>query len=205
MRESTLPLNRALVAVSLAALLVLGGCGKTVERIDTDETRDLSGRWNDTDSRLVAEEMVADALARPWLEDHREDAGERPTVIVGEIRNLSHEHINTRTFINDLQRELVNSGEVDFVASDEQRKAIREERADQDLHASPDTRKAMGEELGADYMLLGSINTIIDQEGREQVRFYQVDLEMISLDDNRKVWLGQKKLKKFVSGAAVRP
>ena len=205
MRTIPLPLNRTLFLLALTALLALGGCGKTVERIGTDETRDLSGRWNDTDSRLVAEEMVADALARPWLANHREDTGERPTVIIGEVRNLSHEHINTRTFINDLQRELINSGRVEFVASADQREAIREERADQDLHASPDTRKAMGEELGADYMLLGSINTIIDQEGRQQVRFYQVDLEMISLADNRKVWIGQKKLKKFITGAAVRP
>ncbi|MGM0412875.1 MAG: penicillin-binding protein activator LpoB [Pseudomonadota bacterium] len=198
--RATLPL-----ILALTVLLTASGCGKTVERIDTDETRDLSGRWNDTDSRLVAEEMIADALARPWLENHREETGDRPTVIIGEVRNLSHEHINTRTFINDLQRELINSGRVEFVASSEQREAVREERADQDLHASPDTRKAMGEELGADYMLLGSINTIIDQEGREQVRFYQVDLEMISLADNRKVWMGQKKLKKYVEGASLRP
>ena len=200
MRTATL-----ILTLTLTALLAVAGCSKSVERIDTDETRDLSGRWNDTDSRLVAEEMVADALARPWLENHRQDKGERPTVIIGEVRNLSHEHINTRTFINDLQRELINSGQVEFVASAEQREAIREERADQDLHASPDTRKAMGEELGADYMLLGSINTIIDREGREQVRFYQVDLEMISLADNRKVWLGQKKIKKYIEGAALRP
>lgn len=198
--RATLPL-----LLTLALLLAVGGCGKTVERIDSDETRDLSGRWNDTDSRLVAEEMVADALARSWLANHRQETGERPTVIVGEVRNLSHEHINTRTFINDLQRELINSGQVEFVASAEQRESIREERADQDLHASPETRKAMGEELGADYMLLGSINTIIDREGREQVRFYQVDLEMISLADNRKVWIGQKKIKKYIEGAALRP
>ena len=75
---------------------------------------------------------------------------------------------------------------------------------DQDLNASQDTRNAPGQELGADFMLQGQINTIIDAEGKKQVRFYQVDLELISMADNRKVWLGQKKLKKYVKNASIR-
>jgi len=57
---------------------------------------------------------------------------------------------------------------------------------------------------GADFMLIGQINTIIDAEGREQVRYYQVDLTMVSMVDNRKVWLGQKKIKKYVKNAKLR-
>ena len=53
-------------------------------------------------------------------------------------------------------------------------------------------------ETGADYMLQGSIKTIIDQEGKESVKFYQVDLEMIHLETNEKVWIGSKKIKKLV-------
>ena len=56
----------------------------------------------------------------------------------------------------------------------------------------------MGEEKGADFMLKGTINTIIDASGSTQLRYYQVDLTLISLADNRKVWAGQKKIKKLV-------
>lgn len=126
-------------------------------------------------------------------------------MIVGEVRNLSHEHINVNTFVNDLARELINSGQVNFVASRVEREEIREERQDQARHATEESRKAAGRELGADFMLQGSINTILDVEGRRQVRYYQVDLDLISLADNRKVWIGQKKIKKFVVKAGVRP
>ncbi len=196
-------LLRAAGGIILAAVVAVG-CGHKVERIGTDVERDLSGEWNDQDSRLVAEEMINDALARPWLRDYRREHGKRPTVIVGGVRNLSHEHINTRTFINDIQRELINSGEVDFVAAPDQREWIREERRDQDLHASEETRQAMGQEVGADFMLLGTVNSIIDQLGREQVRYYQVDLELISLADNRKVWIGNKEIRKYVRAASAR-
>ena len=194
----------AVGGVVLAAMVAVGCTGHKVERIGTDVERDLSGEWNDQDSRMVAEEMVADALARPWLRNFRREHGERPTVIVGSVRNLSHEHINTRTFVNDIQRELINSGEVDFVAGADQRELIREERREQDLHASEETRKAMGREVGADFMLLGSVNSIIDQHDREQIRYYQVDLELISLADNRKVWIGNKEIRKYVRAAAAR-
>ena len=193
----------ALIAV-LCGTLALSSCATRVERIGVDETRDLSGDWNDTDSRLVSEEMVRDALARPWLDSFINDKGNLPAVIVGEVRNLSHEHINVGTFIGDIERELINSGGVQFVASKSERGEIREERKDQELNASAETAKRMGEELGADFMLKGSINSILDTEGNEQVRYYQVDLTLISLTDNRKVWVGQKKIKKFVKKKTFR-
>lgn len=190
-------------AVILASLLVTG-CGTKVTRIDVDETVDLSGAWNDTDSRLVAEEMIADALSHPWTSNFAGQRGRAPAVIVGTVRNFSHEHINMNTFVADMERALVNSGRVEFVASRDERGEIREERTDQDLNASEETRNEAGQEAGADFMLKGQINTIVDVEGDQQVRYYQVDLTMISLADNRKVWLGQKKIKKLVENASVR-
>ncbi len=190
-------------AVILSSLLV-AGCGTKVTRIDVDETVDLSGAWNDTDSRLVAEEMIADALSQPWTLNFASQSGHAPVVIVGTVRNFSHEHINMNTFVADMERALVNSGRVEFVASSDERGEIREERTDQDLNASEETRNEAGQETGADFMLKGQINTIVDVEGDKQVRYYQVDLTMISLADNRKVWLGQKKIKKLVENAKVR-
>jgi uncharacterized protein (TIGR02722 family) len=188
----------------LLSVSLMFGCGTQVKRIDPDDVKDLSGAWNDTDSRLVSEEMIADMLERPWVGDFRAETGKRPAVIVGTLRNLSHEHININTFVADVERAMVNSGRVDFVASAFEREEIRVERKDQDLNAREDTRKAMGQELGADFMLKGQINTIIDHASKKQVRYYQVDLTLISLKDNRKVWLGQKKIKKFVKRSKLR-
>lgn len=193
----------ALLAASWLAL-GLTGCAPSVTRMEATEVKDLSGAWNDTDSRLVSEEMVQDALARPWIDDHTRSKKKPPVVIVGEVRNLSHEHINVNTFVADLERALINSGKVEFVASRTERGEVREERRDQDIHAREETRKAMGQETGADFMLKGTINTIIDVSGRTQVRYYQVDLTLISLVDNRKLWVGQKKIKKLVERSQLR-
>jgi hypothetical protein len=190
------------MVVLLLALGAVGfaGCsgGKQVERIDPGETVDLSGRWNDTDSRLVSEEMIADCLSRPWKMRHIETQRERPTVIVGQIRNKTSEHIAVGTFIGDIERSLINSGEVEMVASPEEREQIREERADQQEFSSEETMKQWGREHGADYMMIGVINSIEDREGGEMVIYYQVDLTLIDLERNTKVWQGQTKIKKYI-------
>lgn len=196
-----------LIAVVLLSLLMVVGCSskKQVSRIDVEETVDLSGNWNDTDSRLVAEEMIGDAMTRPWLTNYLRDQGENPAVIVGAIRNLSDEHIAVGTFIGDIERAFVNSGNVRVVADRDERGGVREERQDQQTFSSEETVKQFGMEHGADYMLMGEINKIVDQEGKEKVAFYQVDMTLTSIETNEKVWIGQKKLKKYIARKGYKP
>jgi len=192
-----------LLLILVATLLI--SCGKKVSRIASDSTTDLSGNWNDTDSRLVAEEMLNDCLTRPWYENSvKAKNGQIPVIVIGQIRNLSSEHLNTNTFINDIQRVLINSGKVDFVANSEERKQLRGEVDDQRGNATDETAKERGQETGADIMLTGAINSIVDQSGGEQVKFYQVDLELTDLQSHRKLWIGNKKIKKYIEKSALK-
>lgn len=184
--------------------VILSACSSSVERLDVDQQVDLSGMWNDTDSQIVAQQMVKSALSRNWISKFLKTQGKDPVVIVGTIKNLTHEHINTNTFIADIERELINSGDVQFVADANARDEIRLERDDQAANATEETINAMGQEYGADFMMQGQINTIIDTESYKQVRFYQVNLELISMKDNRKVWIGQEKIKKLIKSAKLR-
>lgn len=190
---------RTAVAV-LAGTVLLGGCASEtkVTRVDTGVVTDLSGRWNDTDSRMVAETMVKEALGSPWLENYARSKNKQPVVVVGTILNRSHEHINVQTFVTDLSRELTNSQKVTFVAGKGEREEIREERREQAVHSLEDTQKAPGKEIGADYMLKGNISTILDESQGVKAVFYQVDLELIDLENNVKSWFGQKKIKKVI-------
>jgi uncharacterized protein (TIGR02722 family) len=194
-------MNKGLIALAVASLAVpmLSGCGGTdVKRMDVDEVKDISGHWNDTDSRLVAEEMIKDCLSRPWIAKFGD---KQPTVIVGTVRNQSHEHIATDTFTEDLQRELINSGKVQFVAAKGERGEVRDERLDQDTNSSEDTRKAHGQESGADFMLSGIISSIEDSEGGKTVVLYQTNLKLLNMQTNQIAWNGSKKIKKYVKRA----
>ena len=194
-------MKQVIIPITCILFIILAGCGskKTVERVEVDTTIDLSGRWNDTDSRQVSEAMIADCLNHPWISQHMVGKqGKKPVVIVGAIRNRSTEHIAIPTFVSDIERAYINSGLVSVVASATERGELRDEKGDQSKFASLETVKAMGQELGADYMMTGQINTIEDREGGKQVTFYQTDLTLTNIQTNEKVWLGQKKIKKFI-------
>ncbi|PID79795.1 penicillin-binding protein activator LpoB [bacterium DOLZORAL124_64_63] len=196
MKLRTLGILVLLIALSLAT-----GCSKRTEvvRRDVGDAIDLSGEWNDVDSQMVAEVLVAKITASPWVEDFRAENGKKPYVIVGDIRNRTSEHIPVATFTSELEKYFINSGRVRVVASVDEREQIRNERASQQEFASPETMKQWGREKGADYMLLGEVNAIFDSADGESVKYYQVDCYLVDLEDNVKVWMGDHKIKKTVS------
>lgn len=179
---------------------VMTGCMATkVSRVDSEKEIALTDRWNDEDSRLVADEMITDMLSFPWVREfEQKNRGKRATVIVQRVTNKSHEHIATDTFVNDIKRAVIRSGKVDFVAGGSEREAVREEQKSQDMRASEKTRVEMGQESGANFALSGSINSFVDQLDGKRVTFYQVDLKLIDMTTTREVWNGQKKIKKFM-------
>lgn len=192
-------MNKLMSTMLIASLSagMLTACGGTqVKRVDSNQEIALTDRWNDKDSQLVSEEMINDMLSFPWIRDHRADhAGDKPTVIIQRVRNQSHEHIAADTFLNDLKRAIIRTGDARFVASSTEREDIRNERADQELNAK--SAKEMGAETAADFALSGSINSFVDQVDGTRVTTYQVDLKLVNMQSNEEVWNGQKKIKKL--------
>ena len=189
-------LTRLLLIATVA--FTVASCNRQVTRINPDQQIDLSGRWNDTDSKLVAEEMIKDVTGRPWHNDFRIAESRKPTVIVGYVQNKSSEHIEAETFIKDIERECINSGFVRVVSNSEFREKLREERAEQGEFASPETQAKWGKELGADFMMFGIITAVTDSYKKEKVVNYKVNLELSNIETNEKVWIGDKEIKKYI-------
>lgn len=192
----------AWLVVVVVAVAALAGCGahKEVVRTDPGEQIDLSGNWNDTDAQQISAALADQIQRGPWIENFLADKGRKPTLIVAPIRNKTAEHIATKTLVDQLERDFINGGRVRVVASAEEREQVREERADQQEFSSPETMKKWGREKGADVMLIGEINQIVDSEGKQAVRYYQVDSYLVDLEDNTKLWAGFEKIKKLIKG-----
>ncbi len=193
--------RRVLLTLPFIALSAAACSSTTVTRIDPLNVTDLSGQWNDTDSRLVAEELIYQSLNGRWIARFSDaQGGETPSLIVGTFRNRSAEHIPISTFVGDLERAFVNSGAVTLVAGGDERDELRDERDDQQQNARADTRTRLGQELGAQFILQGEIQSIEDQETSpsEKIVFYQVDARIVDLESNVVVWAGQHKIKKYI-------
>ena len=185
--------------VVLTIALINGCANRKITRVDPNETIDLSGRWNDSDSRLVSEEMIGDLLTSAWIPRYLKANDKRPVVVVGLVENKSHEHINSETFIKDVEKAIIRDGNIRLVVAGEKRNELRKERAEQQDYASPETTKKWGKELGADFILQGTINSIVDSYKKQKVVTYQIDLQLTNIETNEVVWMGDKKIKKQIS------
>ncbi len=196
-----------IVALALAALLTAGCGGTKVENVDPTTEGYVSGRWNDSDAQATAEVLIPDCLEKPWLPEFRGAHDQaRPRIVIGDIENNTSEHISKDVFMNELQRVLINSGLVRFVADEGIRADLMRE-VDWQSGMAKDGGVAddvAGGVSGADFMMLGTISSIVDQAASDAIVFYQVDLSLVDLRTWEKVWIGSAKRKHLVSGAKTR-
>jgi uncharacterized protein (TIGR02722 family) len=195
------------VLVALAVFAVLSSCGHSVTRTDADKQIDLSGYWNDTDLRLASKNLIDACLASPRVGQVAALKGRLPVIIVGNFKNGSDEHIDTSILSQRMEAAILNSGKADFVASGDLRKEIRGERDDQQQgYTSDETAAALGKEIGADFILTGSVKTIVDRYEKTATRTYFVTAELTDITTNRRVWIGEyNDIKKVIKNPSVKP
>lgn len=194
------------LALILSVTSVLLGCtSSTVERVDFDSQQDLSGYWNDTDARIVSNDLAEQLTDSSWYNRFIQENDRKPVIIIGSIRNNTDEHINTSIISKKLEISLINTGKVLSVANSSERKEIRDERDDQQINASIDSAKNIGNETAADFMLRGDIKTIVDSDGLKSVRTYFVTAELVDIETNTKIWLAENStIKKVIRYSATR-
>jgi penicillin-binding protein activator len=179
-------------------LLVCTACSPTVSRVNPDAQIDLSGRWNDTDSKMVADQMILDLLNSDSYKNYAKEKGRKPVIIVGSIRNKTSEHIDANNYVKKIEYVIHNSGLAELVESDEFRDQLRRERAEQQEFASAATMAQWGKESGADLMLFGEMNSETDTANRKRVVNYITTLFLTDVESNKRVWYGQREIKKLV-------
>jgi uncharacterized protein (TIGR02722 family) len=183
-----------MIVVIVMSIMLMASCASGpkagVSRIDASSVTDLSGYWNDTDVSIVCEALIADCLNSPRVAQAiAAKGGKIPVVLVGKFRNESSEHIDTGIITTKMETAIFNSGKLDFVAGGKVRDELRSERQDQQTNASEATASALANETGADFMLFGTVKSIIDRAGNQSIRTYYVSAEMTNVETNQRMWM----------------
>lgn len=200
-------MKKVSLVLFMALAFCLVSCGSTkVQRVSADTQIDLSGNWNDTDVRIAAKDLIDSCLqSRAIINYPVANNGKNPVVIVGSFQNLSDEHIDTVILTKQLEAALINSGEIEFVSSRDEVEELRAERLDQLENASEATRKALKNEYGADYIMQGSIRTIIDSDGSKFTRTYFINAELVDIETTKKLWIGtNNSIKKVIKRSSAK-
>ena len=192
---------RKILLLFVSVLIIFSSCGSTnVRRVDSNRQIDLSGYWNDVDVRIVCDALINDCLSSQRVDQEIRSKGRTPTVIVGNFRNESAEHIDTEIISSIMETTIFNTGRLNFVAGGDVRDEIRVERQDQQNYSSASTTSAVHNETGADFMLTGTVRSIVDREGNRTVRTYFVSATLTSIETNERLWMGQyNEIKKVIT------
>ncbi|MFM8833803.1 MAG: penicillin-binding protein activator LpoB [Cytophagales bacterium] len=182
----------------ISIIVLLSSCARSVTRIDPVQQIDLSGRWNDSDSRQVSQKMIDDLLSSDKFKDYAKSLGKKPAIIVGLIRNKTSEHIDADNYIKKIELAIYNSGLADVVESGAFRDRLRQERAQQQDFANPLTVAQWGQETGASLMLFGEMTSEIDVYHKRRVVNYVTTLFLTDMETNKRVWYGQQEIKKDI-------
>ncbi len=202
-----LPMKRILFFLFVISVcLFTGGCASTkIKRVAADKQIDVSGNWNDTDIRLVCESLIDECVKSRMITDWRKKYGKPPLVKLGEIMNFSDEHIDTTIIADKFRNAIINSGELKFVSSDAEVDVLREERLQQEDFASPDSAASISNELGADFMLLGTLKTVVDSKKNVLVKTYFVNIELHDIETSEILWSAENsEIKKVITRAKVK-
>lgn len=191
--------------IGVGLVLSMVGCGPQGTQVKRDDSAvDLSGEWNDVDADLVAKEMIRDCMSSPWADKFKRDKGREPVVKLYPIKNRSSDHVETKYFTKQVEKALVNSGNIEVVAASDEADVTRQEQADQGQHASDETVKSAGNETGADFILNGWVLSQNDSDGAgRSIKAFVTTMELTDVQSQKKVWLNDKKIKKQVTHSSV--
>lgn len=185
-------------AIGLVLVLASAvGCGpKAFVRGDYDENVEsenlLTDRWSETDMQKTVQDLVGSAVNHPAISN----AKRPPIVMVTKLQNKTSEVIDTQSITDMITVELTNSGKVQFVD-----KAAREDMAEEyDYQAAGntarDSQKKKGNQVGADLILNGRLDSIVQEVGKDKTVYYKVTLNMTNLSTGLIVWTNQKQIRK---------
>lgn len=189
-------LHISLALSALVGSLLVVGCGpKAFVRGDYDDVErenNLNDRWSETDMQKVVADLVGSMVQHPEIAN----AKRPPIVMVTNLQNKTSEHIDTQSIMDMVRVELSRGGRVAFVDKEAREDVAAEYEYQESGMVSQETKKGKGGQIGADFIINGRLDSIVQEAGKDKTVYYKVTLNLTNLKKNLVVWTDYKQLRK---------
>lgn len=191
--------TRLLKVLCLSSLFVVS-CTDTFqgEYANPKEQEIVDDKWNPTDANKTAEVIIKAVLEKNWLIEYMQSSGgKKPVVIVDDIENRTNEHIDTAALGQALQNELINSGKIRFIDKAARDKIVKEIKYHQESGmVSKATAKNKGNQIGADFFLVGEMTSIENVQGGYKTVTYTTTVRLTNLETSEILFSQAYQIKK---------
>lgn len=188
---------RSLILFGITCVaLAITSCGPRAfvkgEYDDVERENNLNDQWSETDMQKSVKELVDSLVAHPAVAQ----AKKPPLVMVTNLQNKTTERIDTQNIMDMIRVELTKRGRVQFVDK-EAREDIKSEYDYQGSGmVSDETKKGPGGQTGADFILNGRLDQIVQEVGRDKSVYYKLTLNLTNLKTSVINWTDYKQLRK---------
>ncbi|MBK2123646.1 penicillin-binding protein activator LpoB [Fangia hongkongensis] len=186
------------LSIAGVSALLIAGCSSNpnVSYVDPQGVDTTSINFNSTDLQTTTQKMVSGMMSSPAVARITAD-GKQPVVFFSTIRNETAEHINTNMLANTVSTEVINSGKFRFtdMSQVKQMKQQMDYQAESGM-VDQKTATKMGQQIGAQYMIYGSIADMQSMNSDQQSLFYLITLKMIDIKTGVIIWQDQKQIRK---------
>jgi uncharacterized protein (TIGR02722 family) len=201
MKNKTTVSRRLTVILALFCLaaLILDGCaGPRTGRLkgagdtqygDPAEVETVTSAWGSTDLQLTAEGMTQSLLDSRWITR----AVEPPKIRLREVRNLTSEHIDTKSITDKIRVQLLKSGAVRFLADTGNLGEVAAERQFTEAVTRRTENKLMAD---TDYIITGTVRSIRKTTKEVASVYYQITMELVDPQSGEVLWADEKELSK---------
>lgn len=191
---------RFLLIMSCLIFLTMAGCSATTKNINPKGDMHYDATYDFSDKNQIVERLVTPLLSAPVFPPR-----EKPILIVYPVVNKTSEHISTGGITDAIRLKLIQSGRFRFI-NERQRENIQMETSYQDQgFVDPAMRIEKGRQLGADYILSGTLRSIKSEQARQwrlykkERIYYSLDLTMTDLKTGEIVYADEAELAREAS------
>jgi uncharacterized protein (TIGR02722 family) len=191
------------ILVSLFAVVFATSCGPKAfvkgEYDDPQRENLMNDQWSETDMQVSVKALVDSMLAH----DAIANAKKPPIVMVTNLQNKTSEHIDTQSIMDMIRVNLTNSGRVQFVDKEAREDISNEYGYQNSGMVSEETKKGPGGQIGADYIVNGRLDSIVQEVGKEKTVYYKLTLNLTNLKTGIIAWTNHKEIRKAYKKKSV--
>ena len=179
-----------ITAAVFLAMLFMAGCSATTKTYSPDDVIHYDETYGFSDKHEIVNTLVESLLTKsPLAATH-----DRPVIVVYDVANRTSEHISTTGITDDIRVKILQSGKARFVNRLQRETIEKESNYQYGKNVDPATRIALAKQMGAKYMISGTLRSIEKKQAR-QVRlkkktlmYYSLNLELTDLSTSLIEW-----------------
>ena len=189
----------ALMVIMGLTTILLNGCAST-RRLDPNVEKHYNASYDFSDKKEIVDKLTSSLLSISSLQP-----SSKPILIVYPIANETSEHIDTSGISDDIRMKLIRSGKFRFINEAQRYNISREGAYQAKGHVDPRMRFEQGKQLGADYILSGTLRSIEKDQPRQirlmkkQMIYYSLNLELTNLKTGEIAWADNVELAREAS------